>query len=229
MDTWISSPNYGPALQSILMQNLFGGTYDNWLIEGNIFCSTLVHGITNEVVLSNSKIVNNTLLRPWHGDVNGDGLTDHHDGFFNYPAPTIRVIGNGDVVVQNNICEAVTLVAGTPVIRDNHTALSRFDKTTYSVPLQGTDFAPLTIADLTNQARMVANGVLDVDNSGGPTLGDMGAVGTTIDNGFYDFTNKTLLSAMQTPRLSDVVATTTGATTADLGYITDARTGPVNW
>lgn len=217
----------GPALQGIFGQG--AGTCNGWLVEGNDISTTVGHGFTSESDMTNSLIRNNTFKRVWAGDVNGDGLTDIADGFPDNPVPRITVRGDDTVLVEYNVSEDVVVSSGACLIRNNYTSLSRTDKTTYSTPMQGIDFHPLDRITALEDSRIVPSGDLDVDNSGGPTLGDFGALGTTVDNGFYDFNSKALNPAFQKPVLTGVTATATASTAADLDWITDANNGTMYW
>jgi hypothetical protein len=175
-----TSPATGTAMQGMLMQTAGATvTYSDHTVEGNVFCLNTLHGISYEGELFGTCLIrNNTLYRPW------PSVQDEAHGFQNYATPTIRlnIDGTATVTIENNAAEDIVLVTGSATQTNNNTGLSRSNISTYTARLQGTTFNPTTRDECLADARIKVGGALETATP------DIGAVGTTTANGFYDFT-----------------------------------------
>lgn len=178
-----TAPITGTAMQGLLMQTAGATvTYSDHVIEGNVLYLNTLHGISYEGELFGTCLIrNNTLMRPW------PSVQDEAHGFQNYATPTIRlnIDGTATVTIENNAAEDIVLVTGSATQTNNNTGLSRTNISTYTARLQGAVFNPTTRDEALADARIKVGGALETATP------DIGAVGTTTANGFYDFTTFT--------------------------------------
>jgi hypothetical protein len=184
--------------QFMLMQDLVddGDFYRRFTIRGNVTEQNSVHGITFERVCVDSVIEGNTLVGSRRARDAGVSLTPPLIRG-TYVDCTIRqnVSGGVDIYAETN--GLLTSPSGNTVEDNYSTGSIDFSNDTGLLELfQGPTFKPDTPTELINQLRMKANGPLDADNSGGPTVGDIGALGTTTSNGIADFVNRTINTAL---------------------------------
>jgi hypothetical protein len=174
--------------------------YRRWTIRGNVAEMFSVHACTFEVPAYDMEIEGNTWVQSRRRFVQG--------ATGNVNAPVIQGWFFDSTIRQN----FATFISGIGEIREftnsnlganNNTISDNFiptysvaDDTALATYFQGPTFIADTVEDFLSQLRMKANGPLDADNSGGPTVGDVGALGTTTSNGIADFVNRTINTAL---------------------------------
>lgn len=173
-----------PGIGAMIMQTLAGGVYTDIDISGNIWWAT--GNISNENTtanIQNVRMYNNSFIQPIPGDQDGDGIPNTYpDGFDVSLDPAIFGFGASDCAIFRNLANDVTS-GGSALVYDNNTDLSNASLSSFTTLLNGddtaTDFFPLTRQEAIDMARprSAANAFY-------------GAVGTTDENGFYNFSTK---------------------------------------
>jgi len=191
-------------------------TYDTWIVDGNVQFTPTFYGIVFQYGLTGiSSINNNTIARWWVPDgsplkyttVNFQARWPAINASMQQPFVTATVPPNGntpvidyafdeDVVVANNVAEGIsqtTVAPGVPypatsapyvgVNNDPNLAYNSF--ASYTDRFQGTTMRPSTYLEALNEARIKVGGPLSAAVNG---VADIGAVGTTLANGYIDWT-----------------------------------------
>jgi hypothetical protein len=176
------------------------GYYKRWTVRGNVAELNSTHGVTWETRCDDSVIEGNTFIPSRRCSDNGVAIS----------RPLIQGWMT-DCTVRQNVCDggvnASSGINGVLVsqgaassgntIEDNYTTtINVTSDTALAALFQGTTFKPDTPAELLSMLLMKPNGALDADASGGPTVGDIGALGTTTSNGIADFVNRTINTAL---------------------------------
>jgi peptidoglycan hydrolase-like protein with peptidoglycan-binding domain len=219
-----------PTIDGILAQNYNTPLYNHWIVEGNLFDVLTMHGITFENPVADTIIRNNSVFSPLTGDTNGDGVVDGSDGFTS-TEPSINPWGQSSDMIEDNVSGGVTAAyqlstaTGTPQTLNNVSYTPTLAN--YENEYQGTSFNPLSNSDILGDLLLKPNGGLDTDNSGTADLGDVGALGTSATNGFYDFNGDATSSSFLIPTLSNVSGVGTSTTSANLNVDTDTDNGTI--
>jgi hypothetical protein len=153
--------------QGIFADDMDSGTY---FFVPNIYGNLILNG-TNATCgirvqqAKNARIIGNTVAR--HATIGGTG-----------PGIWIgETFTSGTHDIRNNVADNYNLF-GSYTTTNNVTTGSGGATIAYTTAYDGPTFAPLTVADAKIFFNMKGHGPLDVDNSGGPSLNDVGAVGS---------------------------------------------------
>ncbi len=154
--------------QGIFLADMLHGSY---YYIANIYGNLLINaGAANTCGIrvrqaKNCTITGNTCVKPIGFTGTGPGI----------------VVGeettSGTNVIKNNAADSYN-IAGASTQSNNVTLGSGGATIAYSTAFDGPTFAPTTIADARTFFNMKGHGPLDADNSGGPSINDIGAVGS---------------------------------------------------
>jgi hypothetical protein len=177
------------------------GLYENIRFYGNVFFGSSV-GFRIEQDVPGLLVYNNTFLRPFYDDRNGDGFIGQYElsGSRNMD---VDVRGSTAFAWNNITVGSMLLSSGTVPARDLG-SVSLGITTTNTIPASITDrFVATTKAALQPQTRseVLAAALAKSGESLDGTL--IGALGTTLSNGFYNFsTGQVNTSALPAPTIS---------------------------
>ena len=204
--TWQAREEW-PALQGALLQALApGNVYFGLRFHGNVIYSNALAGIKTEEDAYGFTAYRNTLVQPWPGDINGDGQAntpaDGRASTTGYPA--ISPKNRPHNAVDSNIHGGLASVDAETDLITLINDFAALDNTlaSYTAVFAGQTeaaFNPQTKAEALNALLAKPGSVIDVNNQG--------ALGTTLQNGYYDFVNRqftdltapTIVASRQSP------------------------------
>ena len=180
-----------PTLQGFLAQELRDGyVYKRIRVHGNVIYATAAAGIKTEEDTFGFTVYRNTLVRPWPGDQNGDGIPNtpadgrpRQNGY-----PGIGLKNRQHNVAIDNICGGLSSVdSATDLFGDfdNYTAIDN-TLASYTDVFAGTTeaaFNPQVIEDVIGPLRPKVGSTIAVNNQG--------ALGVTAATDYYDFATRT--------------------------------------
>jgi hypothetical protein len=197
---------------TFLFSNSNSQNWENITVHSNVMLTAA--SIRIEDAVQNFRVYNNTILPSIRPDQNGDGYIGQYEGNFNPPLSQI----SGSGIVQNNF-SAGNFTLGTFTSLNPQTPPNVGNQV---LGINNSDPIPTSITDRfngTTRAAYNARSRAEILNvalakPGGPLDGTfVGALGTTISNGYYDFAAGQINSAAVLP--PPVLATTIPAHTAN--------------
>lgn len=185
-----------PTLQGFLAQDLQPGySYQQLRVYGNVIYATAVAGIKTEEDAFGFTVYRNTLLRPWPGDINGDGTpntpADGRPRQLGYPG--IGFKNRQHNYAEGNVCggfSSVDVAEDLYVTFNNFTGLDN-TLTSYTDVFSGTteaDFNPQTAAAVLAPLRPKVGSSIATNNQG--------ALGVTSATDYYNFETRTFTDSV---------------------------------
>lgn len=170
------------------LQGIFGNNYvySNIKVRGNVLWLHASHHNSLGASFDGQEFESNTFMRPIPPNVSGDGVTSGQDGFFNLPN-ALRFRGaNATSFARRTVAMAQFVYnyhAATDIANSHNIELNITDPTALpTAHFNGTtqaDYYPLNKDQALSMALAKVGGPLD--GSG------IGALGTTISNGYWDY------------------------------------------
>ena len=187
-DVWAGQELW-PTLQGALLQGLApGNVYRRIYFHGNVIYATGAAGIVGQAETHGFTVYRNTLVKPWPGDANGDGVPNRPaDGRPRQDYPAIGLKNRPHNVAEANICGSffsVDQLEDLYVTTNNFTGLDN-TLASYTSVLAGAtegDFNPQTAAEVLAPLR---------PQPGSPIASNVqGALGVTAATDYYDFATR---------------------------------------
>jgi hypothetical protein len=183
---------------AFLFSNTNAGNWENITVHSNVMMTAA--GIRIEDAVQNFRVFNNTIIPTIRPDQNGDGYIGQYEGNFNTNLSQL----SGSGIIQNNF-SAGNFAIGTFPAGNGQAPANQGNQI---LGINNSDPIPASITDRFNGTTRPAyvatsrSEILNVGLSkpGGPLDGTfVGALGTTISNGYYNFATGQVNSAATLP------------------------------
>ena len=195
-----------PTLQGALLQGLApNSVYKRIYVHGNVIYSNAAAGVSFEEETQGATVYRNTLVKPWPGDQNGDGVPNRPgDGRPVQAYPQIRLKNRQYMTAEANVCGGFSSVDATTDLyttTNNYTAL---DETlaSYTAVFSGTteaDFNPQTADAVLAPLRPKVGSTLATNTIGALGVNSSGDYYNFTTRAFTDTTAPTIVASRQSP------------------------------
>ena len=186
--TW-NGQEVWPTLQGALLQGLAdGNAYKRIYFHGNVIYSNAAAGISFEEETFGGTVYRNTLVVPWPGDSNGDGVPNRPaDGRPTQAYPQIRLKNRQHNAAESNICGGFSSV---DVNEDLYVTTNNFTGLDNTLASYTNVFAGTTESDFNPQTASAVLAPLRPQAGSSIAINTQGALGVTSANDYYNFATR---------------------------------------